>query len=159
MKNISLLLFSLLLSISSFCFAQKLELVGEQVKIDGNEVLKYEKIQFYNFSLYDREEHEILYFTMNSNDAFENIAENYMILNFVNNDVIVETTDFSHIPFALSAKKVSQGVIQWLVKEKVIDTEGHINEEKLTIFFRKYDQQLTEKANKTEPTIIILDGN
>lgn len=122
-------------------YAQEVELKEDKVIVDGKEVLKYEKINNGHYSFYDVEGNEILMYKYQNNQTQNYDGDDYFTLNFVSLKRKVETSDFSLI-YAMSSKKNMQKLIKLLFKEKVLDINGHVNTEKLDIFYEKYNQEI-----------------
>ncbi len=46
----------------------------------------------------------------------------------------------------MNSRKNMEKLIKWLLKEKVLDSNGNLNAEKLDVFFDKYDEKITERT-------------
>jgi hypothetical protein len=150
MKKI-LLTFSLILSNVCFLHAQEVEIKNDQVLLDGNPILKYEKINILQHSFYSLEsDDEILLFKWHDNETSEYSDDDYIILNFLVNKIKVETTSVEHViaGIGMNSKKNMQKLIKWLIKEKVLDTKGNINPDKLQTFYDKYNEDITNRTSR-----------
>ncbi len=134
-------------SIFNFSYSQEIELKDDKVFLDGKELLRYEKVNFFQYSFYtlDNDE-EILLFKSFNNETPEYKEDDYFVLNFLIEKVKVETQDFSKIAAFMNSKKSMQKLIKWLIKEKVLSTEGKINKEKLEIFYEKYNENIVNRT-------------
>jgi hypothetical protein len=135
----------------SLSMAQNVEIKDNKVVLDGKDILKYEKINLVQHSFYTLGDDEILMLKISNNGTFDYRADDYFILHFLTLKVKVQSKSFTHIyaGLGLSFKKNMEKVITWLLKEKVIDANGNLNEAKVETFVEKYH----EKAE--ESTIII----
>lgn len=136
MKKIIIL--GLLLGITQV-YAQEVELKDDKVIIDGKEILKYEKVNNGQYSFFNNADDEILMYKYQNNQTQELIEDDYITFNFLTLKKKVQTSDFSLI-YASSSKKSMQKLIKLLLKEKVLDLNGTMNDEKLDIFIEKYNQ-------------------
>ena len=135
----------------NFSNAQNVEIKDNKVVLDGKDILKYEKISLTQHSFYTLGDDEILMLKISNNGTFDYRADDYFILHFLTLKAKVQSKSFTHIcaGLGLSPKKNMEKVITWLLKEKVIDANGNLNEAKIETFVEKYH----EKAE--ESTIII----
>lgn len=150
MKKI-LLTFSLILSNIFLLHAQEVEIKNDKVLLDGNPILKYEKINILQHSFYSLEsDDEILLFKWHDNETSEYSDDDYIILNFLVNKIKVETTSVEHViaGIGMNSKKNMQKLIKWLIKEKVIDTKGNVNPDKLQTFYDKYNEDITNRTSR-----------
>ncbi|MNU98701.1 hypothetical protein D3C71_888170 [compost metagenome] len=135
-------LLSLLLLGFNHLYAQEVELSKEnKVIVDGKEVLKYEKIDNWQYSFYNLGGDEILMFKYQNNQTQDDQTDDYFTLNFLTRHKKVETSDFSLI-YAANSKKNMQKLIKLLMKEKVLDMNGVIDTNKLDVFYEKYNQKI-----------------
>ena len=134
-------------SIFNFTYSQEVELKEEKVFLDGKEILRYEKVNIIQYSFYtlDNDE-EILLFKSFDNETPKYIQDDYFVLNFLIEKIKVETQDFSKIAAFMNSKKAMQKLIKWLIKEKVLSTEGKINKEKLETFYEKYNENIVNRT-------------
>ncbi|MGJ8591832.1 MAG: hypothetical protein ACSHXF_04755 [Aquaticitalea sp.] len=120
--------------------AQDVKLKKDYVYVDGEQKFQYDKRSGGNeMSLYTLDkEKEIVYIVFNSNGTIQNLEDNFVEITFIDVDMKIETQKFK-------GRSMSY-LLERLFEEKVIDMEGHINQEKLDVFFRKYDEQITERT-------------
>lgn len=121
--------------------AQNVQIKNKDVFINGKNVLKFEKINLYQCSFFTLDHKEVLFYKLHDKATGNNSNDTYMSLNFINENVKVETSDMSRI-VAPSMRKSMQKLISWLVKDEVINTDGTINADKLKIFVQKYHEDL-----------------
>jgi hypothetical protein len=48
----------------------------------------------------------------------------------------------------MNSKKNMQKLVKWLLKEKVIDTKGNLNLEKVQTFYDKYNEDITLRTSR-----------
>lgn len=145
MMNIKLLtLFTIALGLN-MAIAQEIKIKKEDILLDGETYLKYERLSYITHSIYDMEENEILFVQLKDNGTRDYRDDDYYILNFLANDVKVESSDFSRIS-AGSVKKLMEKLVTWLIKDKVLRKDGTINADRLEVFFTKYDENITERT-------------
>jgi len=140
-KDLTVTFFLLFVGITA-AMGQEADIKDEKVMIDGKQILRYEKINIFEQSLFSLDGDEILFLKKATDASFD-----YYILNFVTAKKKIVTSDISHIysGAGLNSKKNLQKVINWLLKEKVLDSEGKINQVKLDIFFEKYNEDLSKR--------------
>ena len=76
-------------------------------------------------------------FKWHSNETNGYTDDDYIILNFLTAKVKVESTSVEHIisGLGMNSKKNMQKLVKWLLKEKVIDSKGILNIEKVQQIF------------------------
>ena len=131
-----------------FSNAQEVTIKDDQVLLNGNLILKYEKISGGQYSLYSLNGEEILMYRFNNNETSEYQDDDYFILNFLTAKMKIESKNFSQVVAGLGMnfKKNIRKLVSWLIKEKVINDKGDINLEKLEVFYDKYHDNLTERT-------------
>lgn len=137
-----------IITMFSFIFsnAQEVEIKNDQILLDGEYILKYEKINLVTHSIFDKDDNEILFFQIRDNETPKYAEDDFYILNFTNEGVKVESSDFSRISAFMSSRKMMEKLVKWLVKDKVIQKDGTIDSVKLDIFFNKYDEKILERT-------------
>lgn len=116
------------------------------IAIDGVTALKYTKNHIISWSFYDKEDNEIIFFKVENNGTPDYIDDDYMVINFLNENTKIETNDFSQVQAVFSINKTIEKSVVWLLKEKVLNPEGYINPEKVAVFHSKYDQNITNRT-------------
>ena len=137
--------------IGSFINAQEVEIKDDKVLLDGTPILKYEKINILQHSFYSIEsDDEILLFKWHDNETSQYNEDDYIILNFLTAKVKVETTSVEHVisGLGMNSKKNMQKLVKWLIKEKVLDSKGNLNTEKLQTFYDKYNEYITQRTSR-----------
>lgn len=131
-----------------FMNAQKIEIKDDNVLLDGKAILKSEKINTFQYSFYTLDDNEILMFRMFDNETPQYQADDYYIMNFIEQKVKVQCTDFTKIVSGLgmNSKKNMEKLMTWLLKEKVITPEGKVNTDKVEVFYDKYDEKILERT-------------
>lgn len=146
-KNLTFFLFLSLFSFNKFS-AQEVSIKDDKIEINNVPVLRFEKINLEQYSFYNLNDDEILLFRYNNNETPNNNNDDFIVLNFLNNKRKVESKNIEKVMagFGLNSKKNSIKLINWLIKEKVLTTEGIINPDKLDIFVEKYDENITNRT-------------
>ena len=137
--------------IGSFINAQEVEIKDDKVLLDGTPILKYEKINILQHSFYSIEsDDEILLFKWHDNETSQYNEDDYIILNFLTAKVKVETTSVEHVisGLGMNSKKNMQKLIKWLIKEKVLDSKGNLNPDKVQTFYDKYNEDITLRTSR-----------
>lgn len=137
--------------IGSFINAQEVEIKDDKVLLDETPILKYEKINILQHSFYSIEsDDEILLFKWHDNETSQYNEDDYIILNFLTAKVKVETTSVEHVisGLGMNSKKNMQKLVKWLIKEKVLDSKGNLNPEKLQTFYDKYNEDITQRTSR-----------
>lgn len=146
MKKKTLLFLGAVLLSSFAVNAQEVEIVKDKILLDGKQFLKYEKINLVNHSFFNMNDDEILNFRSFDNETPKYMEDDYFALNFINEKTKVESTDFSRIMAFMNSRKSCEKLIKWMLKDKVLNTDGTINPEKLEVFVQKYDEKVTERT-------------
>ncbi|MFC4818254.1 MULTISPECIES: hypothetical protein [unclassified Flavobacterium] len=139
---------ALALLLTTASFAQEVKIDKDKVLIDNKEVLKYEKIDFDQHSLYDLEGNEILLYKFHNNETHQYLEDDYIILNFLTLKTKVESKEKQRVlaGLGLNSKKNVEKLIAWLLKEKVIDANGVLNADRVEVFNQKYNENITERT-------------
>jgi hypothetical protein len=141
-----LIAFLLLLSFNMY-FSQEVVIKDDKVLLDGKQILKAEKINIAQYSFYTmKDDDEILMYRYMDNETPKYIEDDYFILNFLTEKVKVETTDISKIANFMNSRKGMEKLIKWLLKERVINSDGELNPERVQIFKEKYNENITERT-------------
>lgn len=135
-KTLSLLA---LLAFSSFVSAQEVKLKKKKVLFDGIEVLSYERedmgvfqIHFYDLKSND----EILFLKRNNNETPSYYEDDYTQIKFIGLKKGLE----------VKQQKSWTAYLEWLIKNKVINGDGTINEEKVDVLIQNYDENITKRT-------------
>ena len=143
------ILLSILFAMSfGILIGQDIDFKDKKILLDGNPILKYEKVDALQYSFYSLEsEDEVLMYKFFDNGTPRYKDDDYYVLNFLTEKKKVESMDFGKIysGMELSPKKNMQKLIKWLVKEKVFTIEGKINKDKLDLFVEKYNENITQR--------------
>jgi hypothetical protein len=137
--------------IATFISAQEVEIKDDKVLLGGNPILKYEKINIIQHSFYSLEsDDEILLFKFHDNETNQYSDDDYIIINFLTAKIKVETTSVEHVisGMVMNSKKNMQKLVKWLLKEKVIDSKGNLNLEKVQTFYDKYNEDITLRTSR-----------
>jgi len=141
-----LALLSLILSFN-FYFAQEVVIKDDKVLLDGKQILKAEKINVAQYSFYTmKDDEEILMYRYMDNETPRYQEDDYYVLNFLTEKTKVESTDFTKILNFMNSRKGMEKLVKWLLKERVINSDGELNSERVQIFKEKYDENITERT-------------
>lgn len=127
------ILFALLLC-GLMASAQEIKIKKDQIFLDGNPFLKYEKINLAEHSFRTENGDEVLYFQTKQDD----LGETYLVFNFVQMKRKVKSDSVGRVT-ALGVKNMIEKMLTWLVKDKVLNTDGTINADALDIFTDKFN--------------------
>lgn len=140
MKIRFLLITIFFLGISLSGFAQKVKFKKGDVLIDGVKVFEFERrnmahqASFYNPETKD----EVIFWNYNLSGTNEYNGDDFIELFFPEQDIKIETTKF--------LGRTSKWIIKELISQRVINTEGVIDEKKLQTFKSKYGENVTERT-------------
>lgn len=138
----------LLIAGAAFLNAQKIEIKDDKVLLDGKAILKSEKINVFQYSFYTLDDNEIVMFRMFDNETPQYQADDYYVINFIEQRIKVQCTDFSRVisGLGMNSKKSMEKLIGWLFKEKVLTPEGTVNPDRVGVFYDKYDEKILERT-------------
>ncbi len=147
-KMKSLILTVIFMVTCTFMYAETVELNGNLIKIDGKDVLKFEKNKIASFSIYTIDGEELLMYRLHDNETPGDGNDDYYVLNF-----ILEKKKIEAIPAAnttgiggMNVKKTSEKVVNWLLREKVLNADGTLNADRIDIFISKYDENIRDRT-------------
>lgn len=137
--NRKLMLTGLLFITAFIANSQEAQVKENKVLLDGKEILKYEKSNANEQLLYSLNDEEILMFRWNDNETPRYHDNDYFILNFLTAKKKIESNSTTHViaGLGMNSKKNIEKLVGWPLKQKVLDTEGKINSERLDIFYEK----------------------
>jgi AAA+ superfamily predicted ATPase len=128
-------------------YSQEVEIKKDKVLLDGKEILRYEKENIFNQSFYSlTDDEEILHFRFSNNETQQYLEDDYFILDFLKEKIKVESSEVYRATVIMSSRKSSEKLIKWLLKDKVLNTDGTINSEKLDNFHQKYNEDITNRT-------------
>ncbi|MGV7105179.1 hypothetical protein [Flavobacterium sp. U410] len=142
------LLFLSAIFVCGFSLAQEVEIKKDKVFLNGNEFLKYEKINIANHSFYDMNDNEIINFRTFNNETPDYVDDDFYVINFIEQKAKVESTDFSRIVSFLNSKKSCEKLIKWMVKDKVLREDGTIDDSKLENLIMKYNENIQDRTTR-----------
>lgn len=135
-SNLILLLF---LNLALVLNAQKVKLKDDKVLLDGVSVLKYElrdyKTEIYLFELDKAEESVFIQF--HNNETNDISDDNYLKIHFLDLDLKMETSN---------ASGSWKYTVSWLLENKILGADGKFDAEKIELFIKKYDENITERT-------------
>lgn len=131
----------------NFYFSQEVVIKDDKVLLDGKQILKAEKINAAQYSFFTmKDDEEILMYKGMDNETPMYLDDDYYILNFLTEKTKVESKDFTKIANFMNSRKGMEKLIKWLLKERVINSEGELNSDRVQIFKEKYDENITERT-------------
>lgn len=119
--------------------AQKIKLKKGDVLLDGNVIMTYEKEVWgvHKITLTSLEnEKDLVEINMNDNETSEYYEDDYVQIKFLSTGDLVE----------MKMNKSFKKIIEWLVKKKMITSDGKINEKDLPLFVKNYDENITNRT-------------
>jgi len=139
---------SIFLITTVFVNAQKIEIKDNDVLLDGNIILKSEKINAGQYSFYSLDDNEILMYKWFDNETPKYQDDDYYIMNFLEQKVKVQSTDFTKVisGIGMNSKKNMEKMLTWLLKEKVLLADGKLNPDRVNVLFEKYDENITQRT-------------
>lgn len=123
-----------------FVHAQKVKIKKDIVYFDGVAVLKSD-VRENMYSIYDLKGDEIVF--IRPSVGFQESDLTYTSIKFLNQRVNIETTENNYI--GISRKQSLINIIKWLLRDKVLTSNGEINVKKLGIFHYKYHEEISKK--------------
>lgn len=137
------ILFTLIISIIGFSSinAQKIKIKKDKIFLDGNEVLNIDwsgwSLETSIFEL--NTENEIVFAKTHPNGTPNYSDDDYLQIQFITLDKKLEISD----------RKFGKGLVKWLFKNKIFDSNGILNPEKVETLIKKYDENITERTTLT----------
>lgn len=141
MKKAKLFLLASMIFGTIICNAQTVEMDNGKVTCNGKEILNYKVDKWGTYQVH--------FYSLDSNEII-------LVSDIDNETPKYYEDDFTSIKFLQLGKKVETKVkknkwkhyLVWFIENKVMDTEGKINEEKLDLFIKNYDEKITERTIK-----------
>jgi len=131
----------------TFYFSQEVVIKNDKVLLDGKQILKAEKINVAQYSFFTmKNDDEILMYRYMDNETPMYQDDDYFILNFLTEKTKVESKDFTKIANFMNSRKGMEKLVKWLLKERVINSEGELNPDRVQVFKDKYDENITERT-------------
>lgn len=119
--------------------AQKIKLKKEEVLLDGNAIMKYEKEMWgvHKIHLYTLDtDKELIEINNNDNETTKYYDDDFVQIRFLTNGEMVE----------MKLNKSFPKIIEWLIKKKIITVDGKINEDNIELFVKNYDENITNRT-------------
>ena len=139
--------FFLLMIRCNLYFSQDVTIKDDKVLLDGNQILKAEKINIAQYSFFSmKDDEEILLYRYMDNETPRYVNDDYFILNFLTEKTKVESTDLGKISNFMNSKKGMEKLVRWLLKERVINHDGELNSDRVGVFKDKYNENITERT-------------
>jgi len=130
---------SIVLLLSLTVNAQKIKLKKGEVLLDGKAIMKYEKEiwgvhKMHLFSL-DTED-ELIEINHNDNETKRYYDDDFVQIRFLSSGELVE----------MKMDKSFKKMIEWLIKKKIIATDGKVIENNIALFVKNYDENITNRT-------------
>lgn len=133
----TLLLSLVLLSVSGYSFSQKVKLKKNTIYLDGNEFLSFEKKSHGS---------EFVIYELNTKNELFSAIGNLGDFNDDSDDIYKLFFTASEKSMEYSPPYWNKQLILWLLEQEVLTYEGTIDESKIDVFIKKYDEKLTERT-------------
>ena len=129
-------------------YSQDVSVKDGKILYNDSVILKYEKHDAIEFSIFTLKDDEIIYSKWHNNETPRYSDDDYVILNFLGEKRKVESTKDEMVisGVGLNYRKNLIKLINWLMKEKVLRTDGSIDKDKLEIFYEKYNENITART-------------
>jgi len=129
-------------------YSQDVSVKDGKILYNDSVILKYEKHDAIEFSIFTLKDDEIIYSKWHNNETPRYSDDDYVILNFLGEKRKVESTKDEMVisGVGLNYRKNLIKLITWLMKEKVLRTDGSIDKDKLEIFYEKYNENITART-------------
>ncbi|AZA82095.1 hypothetical protein C1637_10335 [Chryseobacterium lactis] len=142
-----LLAFFILMISCNLYFSQNVTIKDDKVLLDGKQILKAEKINLAQYSFFSmKNDDEVLLYKYMDNETPSYVSDDYFILNFLTEKVKIESTDLGKVSNFMNSKKGMEKIIKWLLKERVLNQDGELNPDRLSVFKEKYDENITART-------------
>lgn len=118
--------------------AQKVKLKKGNVLVDGKEIMTYDREDWgtQKIHLYSDDKTEQLLMIKNDNETSGYYEDDFIQIKFLQIGEMVE----------MKSDKSWKGLISWLFKQEIIDMKGIVNEEKIALFIKNYDENITDRT-------------
>jgi hypothetical protein len=140
--------------VASFGFSQEVKLKKGQVLVDGSVWLNYQDCGTFDktCSLLNKDKEEIIFFKWVTVPNEGSINKNGTRDNLVYTEV-----KFLGLNKLFEIQKLQKNIIAMLFNSKVLNENGTLNEDKVSVLIEKYGTEFSDKLNKTNnsQTIII----
>lgn len=129
-------------------YSQDISLKDGNILYNDTAILKYKKLGAMEFSIFTLADDEIIYSVWRNNETPKNYDDDYIVINFFAEKIKGESTkdELAVAGFGLNPKKNLLRLTNWLLKEKVLNTDGSINKAKLEIFYEKYNENISQRT-------------
>ncbi|SEC46002.1 hypothetical protein SAMN04489761_3054 [Tenacibaculum sp. MAR_2009_124] len=136
MKKLILLL---LFITTSICYSQKIKIKKNKVLVDKKEYMQCEKENTYEtFGIYLSElnsDEQKIKITIHSNETHMYLDDDYAKISFLTKGTQAEIKSRS-----------LKNMVKLLIKNKVLTSDGKIDEEKIELFIKNYDENITNRT-------------
>ena len=134
----TLLLIGLII-ITNFANSQSIKLKKGYVLLDGKEILKYERENsgVYQIHFFDlKDDNEVLFIKKNNNETIHDVEDDYTEIKFIELRKGLE----------IKQNRTWAGYLEWLIKNKVLNYDGTINEDKAEALIENYDENISNRT-------------
>ena len=119
--------------------ATVVELKKGNVELDGKVIMTFEKEVWgvHKIHLYDLStEDELIEINNNDNETSNYFDDDFVQIRFLTTGDLVE----------MKMNKPFKKIIEWMIKKKVITEEGAVDTDKLELFVKNYDENITNRT-------------
>ena len=125
--------------------AQDVSIDDGIITLDGKKVLKYEKTGETTASISTLDDKELILYTYEMNSTRGYVDDDYYRIHFLSAKKKVECDQLTHVA-PVSIKKSIRKIVEWLLKEKVLNNVGEIDSERVEVFYEKYNKDITART-------------
>jgi len=141
MKKQLYLILILLFTLTTSAQQDPIIVKKEQVFLNGKTILRYEKVNSKELSIYNLHGEEIITYFIKNVASSSQYDEHYVIINFLKERIKVTCDLNPHLSTAFGIDKArnAEKLLNWLYELKVLNADGTINPEKADAFQWKYN--------------------
>ena len=118
-------------------FAQEVNVKKDAIYLDDSIFLKYEKLTLAEYSIKNLVGEEVLLFQIKQDPTTD---KTFLSFYFVKENVKLESSNVGRVS-GLGYKSMLEKLITWLLKDKVITTDGNLDPASLQMFVNKYNDR------------------
>lgn len=139
--------------VSSFGFAQEVKLKKGEILVDDSVWLNYQDCGTFDktCSLLNKNKEEIIFFKWVSVPG-----EGTMNKNGTKGNLVYTEVKFLGLNKLFEIQKLQKNIITLLYNSKVVNEDGTLNEDKVSVLIEKYGTEFSDQLNKTQNTQTII---
>lgn len=139
MKQTTIIVVFLLLSCSIQSNAQNVKLKKGKVLLDNQEIMKFERQQmgaiFYMYDL--KTDTEVIFIQRKDNETPKYFVDDFLKIYFSQFDIMMEVSVTQYN---------NKRILKSLVKHKALRPDGTLDKEKVKLFVKKFDENITNRT-------------